>query len=211
MTRIIIIGAGGHAQVTADIIRCMQINGSDLYPIGYLDDDQQMTGQTLLDLPILGTTDSINQFAYDAVIVAIGNNQVRLKIATELASQGVKFARAIHPTAVIGSQVFIGQGSMICANTVINTGSTIGDHVILNTATTVDHHNKIGNGVHIAPGTHTGGGVTIENGAFIGIGATIMPRKIVHTWATVGAGAVVNKDIQAHSVVVGIPASLLRK
>jgi acetyltransferase-like isoleucine patch superfamily enzyme len=40
----------------------------------------------------------------------------------------------------------------------------------------------------------------------VGIGASMLPGCSVGAWAKVGAGAVVIRDIPAHSISVGIPA-----
>ena len=54
-------------------------------------------------------------------------------------------------------------------------------------------------------------GVTIEDGAHIGIGSIIMPGVTVGQGAIVGAGAVVTKDVPSYSVVVGVPAKVIKR
>ncbi len=46
----------------------------------------------------------------------------------------------------------------------------------------------------------------IKHGVTLGANCTIVCGVIVHDHAFVGAGAVVNRDVKAHSVVVGVPA-----
>jgi len=53
--------------------------------------------------------------------------------------------------------------------------------------------------------------VVIEDGCDIGIGAIILPGVRIGEGAIVGAGAIVNRDVEAYSVVVGNPAKLIRK
>ena len=208
--RVLIIGAGGHAQVVADILLRMREAGINLTPIGYLDDNPALAGQNLLGLPVLGSVASLSRTAHDALIVAIGDNEVRQRIIQSLQVQGERFAIARHPSAVIAPDVMIGPGSMICAGVVVNPGSTIGANVILNTGCTVDHHNRIGDHVHIAPGVHLGGEVQIDEGTLVGIGATVMPQRRVGAWSVVGAGALVHTDIPDHVVAVGTPARIVR-
>jgi sugar O-acyltransferase (sialic acid O-acetyltransferase NeuD family) len=211
VTRILIVGAGGHAQVAADIFLCARDAGQMMDPIGYLDDDAALHSKVSLGLPVLGPIAALGQIPHEAIIIAIGNNQTRRRLAEELALAGETFVTARHPASIIASDVQIGPGTMICAGVVANTGSVIGAHVILNTGCTVDHHNRIENYVHIAPGAHTGGEVLMEKGALIGIGATITPRTVIGAWATVGAGAVVIKSVPPGATVIGVPAQPLQK
>ncbi len=50
------------------------------------------------------------------------------------------------------------------------------------------------------------GKIIIKNGVFIGAMAIIMPGVIIGDNATVGAGAVVTKDVPPNTTVVGVPA-----
>lgn len=208
MQTILIIGAGGHGQVIADAIMQAAEAGQAIKPIGYLDDNPAQHGQQLLGLPVLGSVAMRTQIAHDALVIAIGNNRIRQRVYTQLRAQGESFATIIHPTAIIAAGVVIGAGTMICARVVINPGATIGANVILNTASTIDHHNQIGDHVHIAPGVHTGGDVIIEEGGFIGIGAIVMPQRRVGAWSTIGAAGLVQRDIPAGVVAVGVPAQI---
>ena len=53
--------------------------------------------------------------------------------------------------------------------------------------------------------------VVVESGSDIGVGATILPGVTVGKGAQVGAGAVVCRDVEPYTVVVGVPARLIRK
>ena len=211
MVRVLILGAGGHAQVVADILLRARDAGERVDPIGYLDDDKALHGKAFLGLTVLGDISTVHRIPHDAVIIAIGNNRARRRLAEALASAGETFLIARHPTAVIAPNVEIGPGAMICANVVVNTGAVIGAHAILNTACSVDHHNRVGNYAHIAPGAHTGGEVAIQEGALVGIGSVVAPRVSVGAWATVGAGAVVTRPVPSGVTVVGVPAKPLQK
>lgn len=208
--RIVIIGGGGHAQVVADILLQMQRSGSDVHPIGYLDDDHDLSGVAPLGLPVLGKISDLARIEHNAVIIGIGNNSIRYKLYCNLQAQGEVFAMACHPDAVISANVSIGLGSVICAGVVVNTGSRIGVNAILNTGCTVDHHNMIGDYAHIAPGVHLGGDVAIGDGSMIGIGVIVLPQRTIGSWTTVGAGSVVTKSLSNSVVAVGTPARIIR-
>jgi sugar O-acyltransferase (sialic acid O-acetyltransferase NeuD family) len=184
--------------------------GERVSPIGYLDDNSDSHGQTLLGLPILGSITDLAHIAHDALIIAIGDNRTRQSLFAQLQQQGERFVIAKHPAAVIAPGVNIGPGTMICAGTVVNPGSVIGANVILNTGCTVDHDNRIGDHAHVAPGVHLGGDVQIGEGTLVGIGATVMPCRQIGSWSVVGAGAVVCTDIPNHAIAVGVPARVVK-
>lgn len=209
--RVLIIGAGGHAQVVADILLRRYEQGAGIRPVGYLDDSPHLFGKDLLGIPVVGAVVSCSTVPHDAVVIAIGENRTRARIFHILKQQGERFVNAIHPAAVVAPDVRLGEGIVICAGVVVNPYATIGDNVILNTCCSVDHHGKIEEHVHIAPGTHLGGNVHIETGAFIGIGSAIIPRRCIGQWAVVGAGAAVTTDIPAFATAVGVPARVIKR
>jgi len=211
MIGVMILGAGGHAQVVADILLRAHEAGANCRPIGFLDDNSSLAGTTIMGLPVLGSIAQLGQFDHDAVIAAIGDNRTRFRIFASVRARGERIVNAIHPAAVLAPDVRLGEGVMICAGVVVNTGTVIGDNVILNTGCTVDHHNRIGNHAHIAPGVHLGGEVTIGEGTLVGIGATVIPQRTVGAWSVIGAGSVVSKDIPAHATAAGVPARVIRQ
>jgi len=205
-TRVLIVGAGGHAQVVADIMLQAGPRSPHPQPIGYLDDNPAFAGQTYLGVPVLGLVSQWREFEHDGAVIAIGDNATRKLIFTRFQTEGARLLSVIHPSAIVGSSVQVGLGCMLCAGSIVNPASSVGANVILNTGCTVDHHNQIGDHAHIAPGAHLGGEVRVGEGALIGIGATVMPRCRVGAWAIVGAGAVVTHDIPDYTTVLGVPA-----
>lgn len=198
---VIIFGAGGHGNVIADIVA---LSGDIL--LGYLDD------KDLSQLPnsnYLGNLDTVSLYTGKAsFIVGIGDNQTRKKIMEKL---NVAWYTAIHPSAVIGSDVTIGEGSAVFANAVINTRSRLGRGVIVNTAATVDHDSILGDYTHISPGVHLGGTVSIGPETWIGIGASVINNVAICEKCIIGAGAVVIQNINKSGVYIGVPAKPVMK
>lgn len=209
--RVLIVGAGGHGQVVADILLRMRDEETAVVPMGFLDDRRELAGRAFLGVPIVGRVEDRGRIGHDAIIVAIGNNEIRKELFQMFRREGESFALARHPRSIVAPDVEIGPAGMVCAGVVVNTGTTVGEAVILNTGCTVDHHNRIGGYVHIAPGSHLGGEVEVGEGALIGIGATVMPGKRIGSWSIVGAGALVQHDVPERSVVVGVPARVVKE
>lgn len=174
---------------------------------GFLDD--RPPASVIGEVPLLGDRGCLEEpeflKSYE-ILIAIGETRLRRQLALLVLDHGGRLARAIHPSAVIASDVFIGEGTVIMAGVVINTGSRIGRFVIVNTGATVDHDNAIEDGVHISPGCHLAGNVVCRADAFIGTGASIIPRTEIGMRAVIGAGAAVISDVPSDVLAVGCPA-----
>jgi acetyltransferase EpsM len=199
----VLIGAGGHAKVILDILR-----DSHSQILGILDDNSNL--QSLDGIPVLGNISDIPKILTNNTevkfIISIGSNTVREKIVSKLQVYNLHYGSAIHPSAIIGSNVKIGEGTVVMANTVVNHSANIGSHAILNTASTIDHDCNIGNYVHVSPGANLAGNVKVGEGTHIGIGASLIQGIEIGKYSVVGAGSVVIKDINKYKVAVGCPA-----
>jgi len=82
----------------------------------------------------------------------------------------------------------------------------IGNSNIIMAHSHIGHDAVIGNGCEISTGSIIGGYAEVKDTAKIKLGVTVRNRKIINEGAVVGMGAVVVKDVTAHSVVVGNPA-----
>lgn len=209
MKEIVVIGAGGHARVVADVIRL-----SGAYQIrGFLDQlHGARHGDAFEGARILGGDDLLPELLQDGVaaVVAIGDNEARRRIGEDLLRRGFSLAVLIHPTATVAGSVEIGAGTVVFAGAIVNPATRIGAHVIINTAATIDHDCAIGDAVHVAPGVHIAGDVTIGEGTLIGVGAAIKPGVTVGHNAVVGVGAAVVADVADGVTVAGVPAHVLR-
>ena len=211
-TRIVIIGAGGHGLVVADILLAARAaEGSPAFDVvGVLDDNPALTGTRILDIPVLGTTTLLSGIPHDAVVAAIGDNARRERVASELLRRGEHLFTARHPHASVAAGVEIGPGCMISAGAVIAPGVVLGTGVILNTRCSVDHRSTIEPFAHVSSGATVGGDTTIGARTLIGMGATVMSQLRIGADTIVGAGAVVVRDIPDGVVAVGVPAKVRR-
>ena len=209
-TRVLIVGAGGHGQMVADILKRFQGSDGSITPIGYVDDKRELQSQVVLGLPVLGDLGDIALIPHDRLVIAIGENEVRREVFLKVASREECLQPAVHPRATLAAGVAVGAGTVAAAGVVVNPGSTLGTNCILNTACTIDHHNHLADYVHIAPGAHLGGNVCVGEGSLVGIAAVIRPGCSIGSWTVVGAGAVVVKDLPDRVVAVGVPARIRR-
>lgn len=197
---ITLYGASGHCKVIIDIL---QQNNQIITAII---DDAPKTN-TILGINVINSS----EFDFSNVqnmILAIGNNKVRKKLASKLTAN---FVTTIHPKAIISNSVIIGEGSVIMAGAIINPDTKIGNHCIINTGSVVEHDCVISDFVHISPNASLAGGVVVGEGSQIGIGASVIQGIKIGKEVTVGAGAVIIRDVPDYSVVVGNPGRIIKK
>ena len=194
MTKLLIIGAGGHGKVVADTAEASGYSDiaflDQLWPEHTKNGRWKVVGKpALLDVKMF---------------CAVGYNDIRARIFEEyhLNSSPV----LIHPSAIISPTVKMGPGTLVVAGSVVNADTSIGRGAILNTACSVDHDCRIGDFVHISPGAHLGGDVRVGDGTWIGIGAVVREDVRIGKNVMVAAGAAVVDDIADGVRVGGVPA-----
>lgn len=196
---LIIIGAGGHGKVVADIaLKCGYEN------IFFFDSSNSK--KECVGFRVLGESDISEKYKCCDFFVAIGNADKRQEISEKLADKKCNIVSLVHPNAVISRRVKIGKGTVVMAGAVINSDAVIGDGCIINTATSVDHDCVIEDYAHISVGAHVAGSVYVGQKTWIGAGATVSNNIRVCGECMVGAGAVVIKNIDEKGTYVGVPA-----
>ena len=204
---VVIIGAGGHAKVIADIIKK---SGDTI--VGFLDDNKKIGEHIILNYKVIGNLAdriSISKSNPDyEFIIAIGDNK-KIKEISQLFK--LKFYTAIHPSAQIGLSVEIQEGTTIMANTCINPLAKIGKHCIINTGSIIEHDNVVEDFVHISPNVTLCGTVKVGALTHIGAGVTVKNNIDICGNCIIGAGAVVVKNIEEEGIYVGVPAERMEK
>ncbi|PWV56517.1 acetyltransferase [Chitinophaga sp. S165] len=199
--KIFICGAGGHAKVVLEILEVLKYNCA-----GIFDDNPDL--KELLGYPVLGRWDPARVTDAAKIILAIGNNAVRKKLAETMNCQ---WGNAIHPSANISTRCSIDMGTVVMAGVSVNSCVSIGRHAIINTNASVDHDCKLANYVHISPNAALAGNVTVGEGTHIGIGSSIKQGVKIGSWSVIGAGTVVTGDVPDNVVIVGNPGRILKE
>lgn len=121
----------------------------------------------------------------------------------------------------------------VCAGAKIGKGVSLGQNVFVGNQVTIGDHCKIQNNVSVYDNVHLEEGVfcgpsmvftnvynprslierkdqyldtLVKKGATLGANCTIVCGVSIGEYAFVGAGAVVNKDVPAYALMVGVPA-----
>jgi sugar O-acyltransferase (sialic acid O-acetyltransferase NeuD family) len=197
--KVLLYGGSGHAKV---IIDCLRDSGYVVQ--GIFDDNPAL--KSMAGVEFIGPY-SPGIFPALPIIISIGNNVIRKKIAQSVShTPGL----SVHPSVLQSPSAQIGQGSVLMHGAILQADVQIGVHCIINTGASVDHDCVIDDYVHISPHTTLCGNVTVGEGSHIGAGATIIQGIKIGRWVTVGAGTVIIRDVPDYAVIVGNPGRIIK-
>lgn len=210
-SQVVVIGASGFGRESLDVLNAMIEKESPIEILGVADDFPSpinLDRLTARGISYLGTIDDmiVSSDSEVSFILGIGAPAVRKKLVEKLESAGLKPFTAIHPSAVIGTEATIGEGSVICAGAVISTNVQFGQHVHINPNVTIGHDSILEDFVSINPGAVISGEVLVKTLTLVGASATVLQGLEVGRKTIVGACACVTKDVGNDVVVKGIPA-----
>lgn len=139
--RLVILGAGGHGQVVADVARQLKKYSE----IIFLDDNADGAA---------GKCDEFSRFADSntEMYAAFGNNELRLSFLDRFEAARIKAAQIIHPLSFVSPTASVADGCCVLPYAIINTDCKIARGCIINCGSIVDHGCVVGEGVHVSPG-----------------------------------------------------------
>jgi sugar O-acyltransferase (sialic acid O-acetyltransferase NeuD family) len=209
--KIAIIGAGGFGREVKWLIDSINLQKKQWDFIGYYDDDlsERKNIEQKLLLGGIGELNKVDESL--AVVIANGNPKTKRKIVEQINNSNLYFPSLVHPNCLIGNNVAIGQGTVICANNILTCDIMIEDFVTLNLACTVGHDTIIKSYCSIMPTVNVSGEVFMEECVYVGTGAKIINQINIGSHSIIGAGAVVIKDVPQNSTAVGVPAKYILK
>ena len=200
MSKIAIIGAGGHMRSAINILKA---NYSDMF-MGIFDDSyQKEANEVICGINVVGKIKDIAED--DRVFLAIGDNEKRREYAKVYQANLIK-DNICHISSIIEDYVSIGESNQVFANVYINSAVKLGSNNIINTYALIEHEVEIGNNNHISVGAIICGRVYIGDNCMIGAGATIIDKISICDNVIIGAGTVVVNDIKEGGTYVGVPA-----
>jgi acetyltransferase EpsM len=214
VSRFLIVGAGGHGRVVADLVRAL-----GHVVVGYSEVDRGRVGAVA---DVTGATVVVDQstllacirgqqpwpLGIDALALGVGDNAARARLLDQIGD--VMLPALVHPGSWVSGGARLGPGTVVLAGAVINTGATLEGAAIVNSGAVVEHDCVLKKAVHISPNATLCGGVSVGARSWVAAAAVIVPGRLVGGDCVVGAGAVVIRDVPDGSTVVGNPARPIR-
>ncbi|MGV3599475.1 MAG: acetyltransferase [Bacteroidota bacterium] len=193
MESIIIVGAGGMGREVLGMLK--NINACKLeYIIEGFVDDGKTAGDIVNNMPVLGGIEYLNTVSKrTGVVIAISLPNVRKAIFDTITNPHIFFPAIIHPSVTISDREFvnIGQGCVLCINTVLTVNITLGDFVIINAGAIINHDASIHSFSTIMPGVNISTGAQVGEGCYIGTGSKISKPETISPWQKLPAGTII--------------------
>lgn len=164
--RLIILGAGGHGKVVADLAK-QTGRYEHIYFLDDASDDFSVLGKCI-DFKKFNTSDT-------EMYPAFGNNTRRIDWEYKIEDAGIKLAKLIHPLAYVSPEAIISDGCVVMPYAVINTGTVLKKACIVNIGALIDHDCFLEEGCHIAPGgivkgeNHLPKGIKVDSGEVVAL------------------------------------------
>ncbi len=205
--KIVIIGAGGHGRVCADVARRAG------YAVSAFCDPAFEQVSEILGVEVLSHSERelFENWPDDTqLVIGIGDNTRRLSIAGDAARHGVPLAVLVDPSAIVSPSAHLGEGAVIMPGAVVNAEAFVGRASLVNSAAVVEHGARVGEGAHIGPGACLTGDTHVGARTLVGARATLVPGVRTGDDAIIGAGAVVTREAGDGARLMGVPARTVR-
>lgn len=196
----IIVGAGGFGREVFEYAL-----DAGVAVEGFLDDNPNALAGFFGFPAIIGSVECADPDA-GHYVVAVGDPCLRARMAGMLGVRGCVLRSLVHPSATVARSASLEPGVVIAPGVVVGACARLGRNVMANVSAAIGHDSRIGAHSVLAPFTAVNGWADIGDEVFIGSQAVITLARRVGPHSKVAAGAVVTRDCEPGSLMVGNPA-----
>lgn len=205
LPKLVIIGAGGFGrEILAWAEQSVQFD-VDWTIKGFIDDNVAAFETRPARAPLLGTVRDHEPRPDEVFICAIGTPRIKQACSELIAARGGRFTQLFHRSAVLGHEVEMQAGVILCPYSVISGYNRLGLGVAVNLHSSVDHDAEVGDWSQINCHCDLTGNVRLGRRVFLGSHVAVLPGVAIGDDSVLGAGSVVLRDVKPGSKVVGVP------
>jgi acetyltransferase EpsM len=190
------------------------LNGPVYRVAGFIDDDESLWGKAVNGIDVKGGVEYLRSHVSGGdkpcAVIAIADPRIKEGIAEKL-NGCVAWVNIIHPLAFFMNTATLGTGVVVQQFASVNANAKVGDHCLINSHTVVGHDAVLEDCVSIMHSVGAMGFCTLKTRSYIGAGAVMIQNVVIGEDATVGAGAVVIRDVPPWATVVGNPARIIKR
>lgn len=207
---LVIIGAGGHAAVLAEILMTRGRKIVAVVSPNVITDNSPLAGinriktdEALLSAYLPEQVELVNGMG------ATPGNDLHFQLFNYFSEHGYYFESVISPDAIVSKYARLADGVQIMSGAIVQTNASISMNCIINSGAIIEHDCYIGAHNHIAPNATLSGGVITESQVHVGTGANVIQSIKIGEQAVIGAGCTVVRDVPAKQVIVPARSRIL--
>lgn len=209
MSRIIILGAGNFGRELFSWLEDDVGYRGDSELVFADDTSDPLARHGCLQVHLIGPIDSLVYSPSDRVLMGMTEPGGKRRVHERLARRSIRLATFVHRTATVAARSDLGEGAVVCPMAVVGPFVRLGSAVTVNLAATIGHDAQIGSYSSLMSHVDVTGWCVIGEEVFLGSHATMVPGRVIEDRATIGAGSVVVRRVEAGTTVFGVPARRL--
>ena len=206
LPKLMIVGAGGFGREMLAWARQSNQCGVEWEVGDFIDDNLAALEGKNTPARIAGRIADHQPKSDEVFICALGVPVFKRKVMELLLGRGAVFTRLVHRTAVVGDNVTMADGVVMCPYSIASANNRLGTGVALNLHATVDHDATVDDWSQINCHCDLTASVCVGKEVFFGSRVSVIPNVKIGDGAYVGAGSVVLRDVPPGAKVVGSPA-----
>lgn len=200
--QLVIVGAGETGEIAYEYFTV----DSEYEVVGFAVDRQFITCDSIAGLPVIPIDELMVRFPpthYWAFAAASSTklNRIRTQLYSELKNRNYKIASYISSKAFVWRNARIGENCFIFEHNTIQPFVTIGNNVVLWSGNHIGHHSTIQDHCFVSSHVVLSGFCNVGEYSFLGVNSTIINNIQIGENCFIGAGALVQKDVRAGSVL----------
>jgi len=201
-----IYGSGGLGREVLDLALSVNAKSIEWEKIVFIDDNKSV--------PIVNGSDvfSFEEFraffpaGVSKIVIAVGEPVIRQKLREKVAADGYGLQTLVHPSAFVGTDTHLGDGTIVQFGSFVSCNSDIGENVLIQPITCIGHDCIIGRDAVVSPLAAISGNCRIGERAYIGGSVPVKESITIGSDSIVGMGSAVLRDIPDNVVALGNPA-----
>jgi sugar O-acyltransferase (sialic acid O-acetyltransferase NeuD family) len=146
---------------------------------------------------------------YDALITIV-DNKLKDEIINEMPRNTTYYKYIDKRAIIMDKNIKLGEGVIICANSILTTNIVLGNFSQINLNTTIGHDTICGNNFTTAPGVNISGNCIIGNNVYIGTNSSIKEKIKITDNVVIGMNTGIIKNIDISGTYVGIPTKKIK-
>jgi sugar O-acyltransferase (sialic acid O-acetyltransferase NeuD family) len=196
MKKLLLLGAGGHAESCIDLL-----NEQNIFILRGICGKLKEKNKKILNKFSVNYTDKdltklSKKFKFALIgIGQIHSHQNRLRLFKKLKLLGFEIPTIKSKYSIISKHSNIGEGTVVMHGAIIGPNVKIGNNCIINSNVLIEHGSKIQDNVHVSTSATINSGVQVGAGSFIGSRSVIKQEIKIKNNTFIKMGSIIKKNL----------------